>query len=161
MAGAYRRWYGARPVAEGTRYFEDLEVGQELWSPEVVADRDDLIAYGRRYDPWPFHWDEEAAAQTPFGGVIASGGYTISLWYLTGHLLEVAPVAFLGGLDWHVKFAAPLRPGDRLRQRNVVLEKRPSSKPGRGVVRSQIDLLNQDGALVLGIDVVWLIATRP
>jgi acyl dehydratase len=48
-----------------------------------------------------------------------------------------------------------------VRQRNTILEKRPSSKPGRGVVRSQIDLVNQDDVLVLGIEVVWLVATRP
>jgi acyl dehydratase len=157
IGGAYRPLLRSSPV----RYFEDIEVGAELWSPEVVADRDALVEYGRTYDPWPFHHDEEAAAATPFGGVIASGGYTISLMYQTGHLIDTEPVAFLGGIDWHVKFVAPLRPGDRVRQRNVVLEKRPSSKPERGVVRSQIDLLNQDDLLVLGIEAVWLVAARP
>jgi acyl dehydratase len=53
--------------------FEDLAEGSVFWGPEVMADADEMVAYARKYDPWPFHVDAEAAKQTPFGGLIASG----------------------------------------------------------------------------------------
>lgn len=60
-------------------YFEDLKEGDVLWGDEVRVDREEMMAYNLRNDPWPIHVHDEAAARSPFGGVIASGGYTITL----------------------------------------------------------------------------------
>jgi acyl dehydratase len=101
---------------------------------------------------------------SPLGGLVASGGYTISLWYLSGHSYLRAPGnewAFLGGFDWHVQFPRPLRPGDRVRARSVVTEKRLSSKPGRGVVNTQADLIDRSDEPVLRISSAIMMATRP
>ena len=144
-------------------YFEDLEMGMELWGSEEVADRDEMVEYARRYDPWPIHIDALTAAEGPFAGLIASGGYTISLWYRSGHGIEHRPdwtAAFLGGFDWHVKFPRPLRPGVAVRARSVITEMRRSSKPGAGVVAHNSDLLGPDGDSFINVDVVFLIATR-
>ena len=148
----------------GTVYFEDVEVGNPYWGTELVVDEQEMLAYGQRFDPWPMHADPEAAAESPFGGLVASGGYTISLWYLSAHGFMTAPGsewAFLGGLDWNAQFPKPLRPGTRVRTRLVVSEKRLSSKPGRGIVTHQADLVDQQEEPVLAVRVVCMLATRP
>ena len=147
-----------------TVYFEDLVEGQEFVGDEVMVDKDEMLEYARKNDPWPFHVDEEAAKASPFGGLIASGGYAISLYYRLGHLLYNSADsrwAFLGGFDWHVSFPRPIRPGDRLRRKTVVRSKRLSSTPGRGVIDSVGTLVNQNGEVVLRSEVASLIATRP
>ena len=147
-----------------TVYFEDLVEGQEFVGDEVMVDKDEMLEYACKNDPWPFHIDEEAAQASPFGGLIASGGYAISLYYRLGHLLyntADCKWAFLGGFDWHVSFARPIRPGDRLRRKIVVRSKRLSSTPGRGVIDSVGTLINQTDEVVLRIEVASLIATRP
>jgi acyl dehydratase len=147
-----------------TVYFEDLVEGHEFVGDEVMVDKDEMLEYARKNDPWPFHVDEEAAKASPFGGLIASGGYAISLYYRLGHLLynrADSRWAFLGGFDWHVSFPRPIRPGDRLRRKTVVRSKRLSSTPRRGVIDSVGTLINQNGEVVLRIEVASLIATRP
>ena len=67
----------------------------------------------------------------------------------------------MGGFDWHVSFPRPIRPGDRLHRKTVVRSKRLSSTPGRGVIDSVGTLINQNGEVVLRIEVASLIATRP
>jgi acyl dehydratase len=145
-------------------YFDELVEGSVYWSDEVVVDKDEMIAYAQRNDPWPFHVDEEAAKKMPFGGLVASGGYAISLWYRLGHTVYDTPDtrwAFLGGFDWHVSFLKPIRAGDRLRYKTVIASKRPSSKTGRGIVNSVSGLVNQAGEDVFRVEVAWMIATRP
>jgi acyl dehydratase len=147
-----------------TVYFEDLIEGQEFSGSEVTVDKDEMVEYAKKNDPWAFHVDEEPPRASPFGGLVASGGYAISLYYRLGHMLHNtadSKWAFLGGFDCHVSFTRPIRPGDRLRRKTVVRSKRLSSKPGRGVVDSAGTLLNQSDEEVLRIEVASLIATRP
>jgi acyl dehydratase len=145
-------------------YFEDLRVGDVYWGREVVVDPDEMMAYNLKNDPWPFHVDQEASKRSPFGGIIASGGYTITLMYRS--LLGIYNNAdtrweFLGGFDWKLKFVTPVRPGDRLRVKMTIKSARPSSKEGRGVVNNFNEVLNQNGETVLSLDVVFLLAARP
>jgi acyl dehydratase len=67
--------------------FEDLDEGAVFWGEEVVADTDAMVDYAKKYDPWPFHLDAEAAKQTAFGGLVASAGYTFSLWCRSVHTI--------------------------------------------------------------------------
>ena len=55
-------------------YFQDLNVGDSWTSAEITVDHEEMLAYGRANDPWPIHVDQEAAANSPFGGLIAGGG---------------------------------------------------------------------------------------
>lgn len=145
-------------------YWEDLDVGHVEWGTEVVVSKNEMLDYARKYDPWPFHVDEEAAARTPFGGLIASGGYTISLFYLSGQGVwnyEGRPWAFLGGFDWKLNFLLPVRARDRLRLKWTLKEKRPSSKPSRGHWLGFSELINQDDKASLSIEAMFLMATRP
>ena len=148
----------------GTLYFEDLDVGAEYVGPECIVDEDEMLEYSRKNDPWPIHVDAAAAGRSPFGGVIASGGFTITLSYRLSHGVYNTPNAawaFLGGFDWQVKFPAPVRAGDALRYRLTVLNKRSSSKPGRGVAKIKSELTNQRGEVVLEVEAAILLATRP
>ena len=131
-------------------YFEDLVEGSVLWSNgEVVVDKDEMVEYARKNDPWPFHVDEEAAKKTPFGGLVASAGFTISLYFRFVSTICNTPEArwaFLGAFDVHMSMLRPVRPGDRLRLKTSIGSKRLSSKPGRGIVNSVGILVNQDSA---------------
>lgn len=70
-------------------YFEDFPLGYAEESPEVEAPREEMLAYARENDPWPIHVDEEFAASTAFGGIIASFGYVVSLFFRGIHALPV------------------------------------------------------------------------
>jgi acyl dehydratase len=144
-------------------YFEDLNVGDSWISAEHTVDHEEMLAYGRTNDPWPFHADPEAATRSPFGGLIASGGYTITLMYRLGHEIVNQPDrawAFLGGFDWHVKFPEPVRSGDRLHERITILEKRTSSKPERGIVKLLTEVINDRKQVVFSLESTTLMATR-
>jgi len=146
-----------------TVYFEDLEVWSVHLGGECVGDKDEMLELSRRNDPWPFHVDEAAAAPSPFGGAIASGGYIITLWYRS--LVEIYNTprttwAFLGGLDWKVKFRAPVRAADTLRVRVTVKDKRPWIKPGQGVVTLFNEILNRRSEVVCTVEVMVLMASR-
>ena len=147
----------------GMIYFEDLNADDSWVSPELTVDHLEMLAYARENDPWPIHVDPEAAAKTPFGGLIASGGYTISLMYRLFHEIANQPDrrwVFLGGFDWHIKFPEPVRSGDRLHARLTILEKRASSKPKRGIFKSRMEVINDRGGVVLSLEVTSLMATR-
>lgn len=144
-------------------YFDDLVLGEVQRSRSLTVDQEAMLDYARLYDPWDFHVDAEAAARTHFGGLIASGGYTISLSYILGHetmAKDGRPWAFLGGFDWQLKFQKPVRAGDVLTLTDTIRELTPSRKGGRGIVKFRRELWNQEGEAVLSIDIVGLVATR-
>ena len=89
---------------------------------------------------------------------------TISLMYpRLSHQIVNQPDrawAFLGGFDWHVKFVEPVRSSNRLHERITILEKRPSNKPGRGIVKHLIEVFNDRQRLALSIESTMLIAAR-
>ncbi len=149
----------------GVRYFEDLVLGEKVWGIEEIADKEEMVDYARRYDPWPVHIDEEAAKESPFGELIASSGYAISLWYSSGGRgiwnRSDSPTAMIGGIDMKAKFPKPLKAGDRVRASSVINSKRLSSKPGRGIVEETSELVNQDGDIIITAQMVYLISTRP
>ena len=141
-------------------YFEELDEGTVFRGDECVADKDEMLDYARKNDPSPFHLDEGAAKNSPYGGLIASGGYTVTLWYRSA-IPILASIAFLGGFEWHIKLPLPVRPGDRLHTEVEIRNKQPSSKPGRGYVTAVQRILNQDSQVVFTCEAVWMIAARP
>lgn len=143
--------------------FEDLEEGAVFWAQEVVVDAAKMVEYARQYDPWPFHVDADAAKDTAFGGLVASGGYTFSIWCRSLHDIYRTPGshwAFLGGYDLRVKLLQPVRPGDRLRLKVTIGCKTPSSKPGRGRVDSVHVLLRDESVPVFSVEFSFLMASR-
>ena len=141
-------------------YFEDLEEGRVFRGDECIADKEEMLDYARKNDPSPFHLDEEAARNSPYGGLIGSGGYTVTLWYRSC-IPILGSIAFLGGFEWHITLPLPVRPGDRLHTEVEILSKKASSKPGRGYVTTLHRILNQDSHVVFSCEVVWMVATKP
>ena len=140
-------------------YWDDLEVGTVLWGDTVTVDPNEMLDYARLNDPQPFHLDEAAAQETPFGGLIASGGYTVTLWYRSA-ITVLTKLSFLGGFEWTIKLPAPVRPNDQLRVKTEIVEKRRSSKGGRGYVTTHQQILNQDDVIVFICDATWILATK-
>lgn len=143
------------------RYFEDLVVGEtrESGTHEVV--REDMVAFARQYDPQWFHADEDAAQDSIFGEVVASGIYTMALWRRLDH--EIASdIAWICGVAWDdVRFARALRAGDRIRARARCLSKRESaSDPRRGVVVFEYLLLNDRDEVVFSCRSTNLVERR-
>ena len=133
------------------RTFEDFEAGQvhELGTHTVTEE--EILAFAREFDPQPFHLDPEAARDSVFGGLIASGWHTGSLWMrlYVDSLLGGAASMGSPGIE-ELRWLAPVRPGDTLAGRLTVLETTPSERrPDRGTVRIRGEMVNQDGVTVL------------
>jgi acyl dehydratase len=144
------------------RHFEDFVPGQVSEFGPIVIDETDVVAFARRYDPQPVHIDRDAATAGPFGGLIASGWHTASLVMriLVEHYLARGAALASPGVD-ELRWLQPVRPGDVLRVRVTVLEARRSrSKPDRGLVRTRIETLNQDDAVVMSMIAMNLFLCR-
>jgi acyl dehydratase len=150
----------AAPVPE--RYFEDYIPGSVYEFGSAKVEEADIIDFAKRFDPQEFHTDPEAAARGPFGGLIASGWHTGSLMMrlLVDHY--ISKVSSLGspGID-ELRWLRPVRPGDTLRLRVTVLETtRSRSKPDRGVVRTFVETLNQNGEVAMSVKAMTLVRCR-
>lgn len=146
------------------RYLEDYPVGSvaELGSVHVTAD--EIVAFARRYDPQPFHTDPEQAKSWPYGGLIASGWHTASMMMrvVVDHFIDGQTSLGSPGLG-PIRWKLPVRPDDVLRVRARVVESRVSqSKPDRGTLTFSVEVLNQNGDVVMTVD-DWMgiIKTRP
>ncbi|WP_231502738.1 MaoC/PaaZ C-terminal domain-containing protein [Blastococcus sp. URHD0036] len=82
------------------RWFEDYPVGATGEYGPVSLTEDDVVDFGRRFDPQPFHVDAEAAAAGPFGGLIASGWHTCALMMRLLATEYLSPVSSLGSPGW-------------------------------------------------------------
>lgn len=133
------------------RWFEDYVPGtvHEFGSMEV--EEDEVLAFGRRFDPQPFHTDPEAAKETEYGGLIASGWHTAALMMrmYSDHYLSHVATLVSPGID-EMRWLLPVRPGDVLSLRVTVVDaRRSASRPDRGIVRSAVEVLNQRGEAVM------------
>lgn len=146
-----------------TRYFEDVTVGTTRELGAVSVSQEEIVAFAERYDPQPFHVDPDAAAESPFGEVVASGWHTAALCMrvlVEEYLLDTAAQGALG-LD-ELRWPTPVRPGDTLTVRNEVVGKRVSdSDPSRGVVRAKLTADNQQEEQVVKWIAVVLVGRDP
>jgi acyl dehydratase len=143
-------------------YFEDAEVGKKLTSGPYFVAKDEIVEFAKKYDPQPFHIDEEAAARSVFAGLTASGAHTFEI--LISLLVRSEPsLRVMAALGWdELGLPIAVRPGDGLDLEVTVLEKRESkSNPDRGIVRTRIQLRNQKREIVLQCLNTVLVARRP
>ncbi|HEX2228142.1 MAG TPA: MaoC family dehydratase [Candidatus Binatia bacterium] len=144
------------------RYFEDYIPGAVLEFGSITVDEDEVLEFGKRYVPLSYHTDKEAAKQSIYGGVIASGWHTAALMmrlYTENYLSKVANLGSPGGdeLRWH----RPVFPGDTLSVRATILETRRSESRGdRGIVRTLIQVLNQKRDVVMSMKMVNFVRCR-
>jgi len=109
-----------------TRYFEDISTEEARICGSRVVTREEILDFAEQYDPQEFHVDEEAAADSQLGGLVASGWHTaaVSMRLLVdGYLSEVAVVGALG-VD-RLRWRHPVRPGDELTVDVSPLRKEP------------------------------------
>jgi acyl dehydratase len=128
------------------RYLEDYSVGQKFLSDRRLrVDAERIKTFAAEFDPQPFHLDEQAARDTVFGGLAASGWHTAAL---TMRLLVESDLKPAGGIVGaggdELRWPRPVRPGDELRIESEVLEVRPSrSRPDQGWIKVRTTTLNQ------------------
>jgi len=133
--------------------FEDFEAGQVHELGNHTVSEDEIVDFARRWDPQPFHVDLEAASESQFGGLIASGWHTCAMWMrlYVDSLLGSATGRGSPGVE-ELRWLAPVRPGDTLTGRLTVLETTSSERrPDRGTVRIRGEMVNQDDVTVLSM----------
>lgn len=136
------------------KYFEDFTVGASAEFGSVQVTADEIIAFAQRFDPQPFHVDPAAAQASVYGGLIASGWHTSAMTmrllvdnFIDGEASLGSPG--LGPIHWKL----PVRPGDVLRVRARITEvRRSTSKPDRGTVVFEVEVLNQRDETVMTIE---------
>ena len=144
-------------------YFEDLEVGGKRSFGRYKVTREEVMDFASKYDPQNFHLDDEAAAQTHFGRLSASGWHTcaMTMRMLVDSMTEVQQ-AGLGspGID-SLRWAKPVYPGDVLRVETEIIDKRRSqSKDWLGLFKSRAQTFNQNDEVVLDMVSNGLIKVR-
>lgn len=143
-------------------YFEDLELGRRSAVGRYLLTREEAIAFASRWDPQPFHVDEDAAARSIYAGLTAS---SLHLFAICTRLFfdwdaRIAILAMLG--KDAVRFPSPARPGDELHYSTECTDKRESrSKLDRGIVTLADELRNPRGEIVLSQQVTLLVSRRP
>ena len=141
-------------------FYEDLEVGEtrEFGSEEVTEA--EIVEFAERYDPQPFHVDREAAADSIFGGVVASGWHTAAMCMrlLVEHYLSGTKTIGAIGVD-ELRWPTAVRPGDTLRVRTEVGEKEPW-RPGIGLVHSETTVFNDADETVMTMTGLVLLERR-
>ena len=143
-------------------YFEDFEPGMVFALGERTLTKEEIVAFAREYDPQPFHVDEEAARGSAFGGLIASGWHTGSVFMRLYADALLARAASMGspGVE-ELRWLKPVRPGDTLTARVTVLDTAPSARnPKRGTVHLLSEVENQRGETVMTMKARGLFARR-
>lgn len=131
-------------------YLEDLHVGDRFESATFDVTERGIVDFATDFDPQPFHLDPDAAKQSVFRGLVASGWHTAAAsmrLFVTGGLRLAGGSVGLG-VD-ELRWPQPVRPGDRLKVQTEIIEVRPSrSKPDRGIIRIRNVTTNQEGEVV-------------
>ena len=151
-------------MTDGMKYLDDINVGERAAFGSYQVTREEVIGFASKYDPQPFHLDDEAAAKTYFGRVSASGWHTcaMTMRMLVEHFMKDRQ-ASLGspGID-QLRWLKPVYPGDTLRVETVVTEVRPSrTRPDMGSVHSDLTVFNQSDEAVMTMKSIGLLRRRP
>jgi acyl dehydratase len=149
-----------QPDSKELLYLDDLHVGQRFSSGTHLLDEAQITAFARQFDPQPFHLDAEAAKETLFGGLVASGWHTAAITMR----LFVASVSISGGIvgaGGEFTWSTPTRPGATLHVESEILELRPSrSHPDRGTATIRSETVNQHGEIVQVLTVKLVVPRR-
>lgn len=143
------------------RYFEDITDGEHLHCQKLVFTQKDIIEFAKRYDPQPFHIDENAAKESIFGGLIASSIHTISA--CTRNVVDAqGDVAILSGVGmYEAKMFNPVRPNDVLFIEAWWTDlKRSQSKPNMGFAGIKCKVTNHRGEPVIDYGYRYIVACR-
>ena len=143
-------------------FFDDMPVGFRYETASRTLDAEAIKRFAREWDAQPFHLDEEAAKASVYGGLIASGFHTIlTAFTLTLEASDWSDSSMGSpGMD-NVRWIKPVYAGDTLRVQAEVVGAKPSrSKPDRGFVEVQYDILNQDDVMVASYRATHMLRRR-
>jgi acyl dehydratase len=135
-------------------YWEDLQPGSVRELGTVTMTAEEIKDFAAKFDPQPFHLDEQAAARSIYGSLIASGWHTcaLAMRLMVDHFLKEAASMGSPGVE-NVRWLKPVYPGDTLRLQHTILEARPlRSRPEIGLVRTVWYMFNQHGDKVLHME---------
>jgi acyl dehydratase len=145
------------------QYFEDLIVGSKASFGNYPVTREDVVEFARKFDPQPFHLSDEAAAETHFGRLSASGWHTCAMTMaMLVENLKANRQAGLGspGID-ELRWLRPVYPDDTLRCESELIDKRVSqSRPEMGIFKTRLTVFNQDDLPVMTMISNGLIRVR-
>jgi len=148
---------------QGKWYFEDFVSGQVIELGQRHVTEEEILRFAKEFDPQSFHIDQEAAKDSIFGSVIASG------WHTCGMIMRLVVDGFIGnsssmgspGVD-EIRWILPVKPGDTLTvTAETVSTKASTSKPDRGIVYTVWKAVNQRGELVCTIKGMGMFGRRP
>jgi acyl dehydratase len=144
------------------KYFEDVQVGETMRFGRYQVTREEIVEYARQFDPQPFHLDEEAARQSLYGGLIASGWHTAAMFIrmVCDEMIPGAATAGAKGFD-DLRWLKPVRPGDVLSVESEVREKIEGRRPDVGTVKVESRISNQRGEVVMSLVSLVLYRRRP
>ncbi|MGH7643526.1 MAG: MaoC family dehydratase [Candidatus Dormibacteria bacterium] len=144
-------------------FWEDFTVGELHQLGSHLITSEEIVEFGRSFDPQPFHTNPARAQRSTFHGLIASGWHSAAIWmrlYWDGVLWRAASLGSPGVED--LKWLAPVRPGDELRGSLEILSSRLSvSRPDRGLVQIGAELIDQQGIVKLRMTAWGLFGRRP
>lgn len=144
------------------RYYEDVTVGTEQTLGSWRVTKDEIVDFASRFDPQPIHVDEEAAQESIFGELVASGIHTLSICMriaVKEYYLQSENLA--GERIDRLRWEQPVYPGETLTVRSTVVEKSPSdTHPNRGTIVSRIEMFNQADERVLHLTVTAMFKRR-
>jgi acyl dehydratase len=145
------------------QFWEDFPVGDVRDFGGLPVTREAVLAFARQFDPQPFHVDDDAARESLFGGLCASGWHTAAMamrMMCDGYLLDSASLGS-PGID-QLRWLQPVFPGDTLRVRMTVLAARPmASRPTVGLVQTRWDVRNQRDEPVMTMEGWGMFRRRP
>ena len=143
-------------------YLEDIHPGQRFTSGSHLIDEEQILAFAKEFDPQPFHLDDEAAKDSLFGGLAASGWHTAAI---TMRLQVESGLPLAGGIigaGGELAWPRPMRAGDLLQVESEVLEVKPSqSRPDRGMITVRSETRNQRGEVVQILTAKLIAYRRP
>jgi acyl dehydratase len=152
-------------------WFEDVLLGGKITIGSYVFTEENIVAFARKYDPQPFHLDKDAAARSPYRGLIASGWHTAAVWmklmiaYRDGRVAageESTQANFVSPGVRDIRWLKPVRPGMTVTYTNEPFAKLDwPSLPQYGLIEGKNEAFDQDGTLVYSFINRVLIARRP
>ena len=150
-------------------YWEDVVIGSRRDLGSYTFTEEEIIRFGRKYDPQSFHVDPEAAKHSMFGGLIASGWHTAAIWMKlaiaerersrgTSPLLRAGVSPGFEDMKW----LKPVRPGMTVRFSSEITGKKElASRPELGLVLSRNKGHDEDGDLVFRFTGKGFVQRRP
>ena len=152
-------------------WFEDFPLNVKITLGSYTFTEENIIAFGRRYDPQPFHVDKDAALRSPYGGLIASGWHTAAVWmklmlaYRGARIeagAEPTQANYVSPGVRDLRWLKPVRPGTTLTYTNKPFAKLEwKSRPQFGLIEGKNEARDEAGELYYSFINRVLIARKP